>query len=46
MEAEAELINYGRRDSVEDELDQIKTDEEIEEALEKLKREVADEHRN
>ncbi len=46
MEAETELINYGRRDSVEDELDRIKTDEEIEEALENLKRKVADDHRN
>ena len=41
VEAEAELINFRSRSTIEDELDRIKMDEEIEDELENLKRELA-----
>jgi phage shock protein A len=39
MEAEADLVNYGRKPSLEEELSRLGTDEEIEKELEQLKAE-------
>ena len=40
MEAEADLVNYGRRGTLEDEIASLETDEEIESELEQLKASV------
>ena len=40
MEAEADLVNYGRRGTLEDEIASLETDEEIENELEQLKASV------
>ena len=42
MEAEADLVNYGKKTSLEDELDRLSIDDEIESELQSLKTPVAD----
>ncbi len=37
MEAEADMVNYGKQENIEDEFDELKSDEEIEKELAKLK---------
>ena len=37
MEAEADLVNYGKSDSIEDEFEDLATDDDIEKELAKLK---------
>ncbi len=37
MEAEADMVNYGMQENIEDEFDELKSDEEIEKELAKLK---------
>ena len=37
MESEADLVNYGRRTTLEEELDKLNLDDEIEKELETLK---------
>ena len=37
MEAEADLVNYGKKSSLEDEIDRLSVDEEIEKELQALK---------
>jgi phage shock protein A len=39
MEAEADLVNYGKQPTLEDEFAQLETDEEIEKELQALKEE-------
>lgn len=41
MEAEADLVNFGRKPSLEEEVRQLATDEELERELEELKQDVA-----
>lgn len=40
MEAEADLVNYGRKPTLEEEFDRLKEDEELEKELEELRAEV------
>ena len=42
MEAEADLVNYGKKTSLEDELDRLSIDDEIESELQSLKTPVAE----
>jgi len=42
MEAEADLVNYGKKTSLEDELEKLSVDEEIEDELAALKEPGAD----
>ena len=46
MEAEADMINFGRKPKLEGELDDLSLDEEIEKELEGLKSSLAKEDRN
>ncbi|MBC8247858.1 MAG: PspA/IM30 family protein, partial [Deltaproteobacteria bacterium] len=41
MESEADLVNYGRRTTLEEELDKLNSDDEIEEELQALKKKPA-----
>ena len=41
MEAEADLVNYGKQSSLEDEIDRLTVDEEIEKELQALKKPAA-----
>jgi phage shock protein A len=45
MEAEAELVNYGRKPSLEEEFEKLERSEEIEKELEALKRQVQQDER-
>ena len=44
MEAEADLVNYGRKPSLEDEIEGLNRDDEIESELEELKKRMKDEN--
>lgn len=43
MEAEADLVNYGRKPSLEDEIESLHTDDDIENELQELKKKVSNE---
>ena len=42
METEADLVNFGRKENLEEELDRLTLDDEIEDELQALKKPAAD----
>jgi phage shock protein A len=46
MEAEADLVNFGRKPTLEEDLDTLVVDEEIEKELQTLKSSLAKEDKN
>jgi len=46
MESEAELVNFGKKSTLEEELDKLSTDDDIEKELEALKEKLEDKHQD